>query len=246
MVFLLRMSRSKTKQPTKINIPASDLPLIKEPEDFRSSFHWRVFRVMSELVDGWQFLADFHKTVTIFGSAQTPSNNKWYKEARELGKMLTDSGFSVVTGGGPGIMEAGNYGATEGKKGCSIGLNIQLPHEQRINPYVKKGIGFHYFFTRKLMLAYSAQAYVYFPGGYGTLDEFFEIITLIQTNKISVKIPMVLVGKEFWTPLIKWVEKTVHDKFNNIHDDDMKLYTLVDSAEEAFEIIKKSPERKEF
>lgn len=228
-----------------LNMPASKLPIEEDQNDFRSSFSWRVFRVMAEFIDGWQFLADFKQTVTIFGSAKTLEDDKWYQEARKLAEILAKNKFSVVTGGGPGIMEAGNRGAIEGG-GDSIGLNIQLPYEQRVNKYVDRGIGFHYFFTRKVMLAYSAQAYVFFPGGYGTLDEFFELITLIQTKKISIKVPMILVGKEFWEPLIEWIVDTVYKKFDNIDKEDMDLYTLVETAEEAFEIIKNSLERKEF
>ncbi len=200
---------------------------------------------MSEFVDGFQFLADFKKTVTFFGSARTPEGSKWYEEARKLGALLAKNGYTVVTGGGPGIMQAANQGAVEGK-GPSVGLNIKLPHEQRINPFVRKGAGFHYFFVRKVMLSYSARAYVYFPGGFGTLDEVFELITLVQTHKIPVRIPVILVGKEYWEPLTKWIESHVYEKFQAIDKDDLALYALVDTAEEALEIIKKAPERFEF
>ncbi len=232
-----------------LNVPASKLPEYDEHEhkDFRGSFEWRVLRILSEFVSGFQFLADFNeqRTVTFFGSARFKEDNKWYKVARELGEILGKKGFGVITGGGPGIMEAGNRGCSEGN-GLSIGLNIQLPHEQRMNPYAKRGIGFHYFFSRKVMLAYSAQAYVYFPGGFGTLDEFFEIVTLIQTKKMSKKIPVICVGKEFWEPLFHWVESQVYGKFDAIDKDDMKIYHVVDTAEEAFKIIKKSPHIKYF
>jgi uncharacterized protein (TIGR00730 family) len=202
---------------------------------------------MSEFVIGWNFLADIKKSVSIFGSARFEPGNRWYEEARKLGKLLADNGFSVVTGGGPGIMEAGNRGATEGgKDGDSYGLNIKLPFEQRANPYVEKGEAFHYFFVRKVMLAYAAQAYVYFPGGFGTLDELTELVTLIQTKKISVKIPMILVGREFWTPFLDWIEKTVIKEYAAASKEDMRIYRLVDTAEEALEYIKKSPVRKRF
>ncbi len=231
----------------QLNVPASKLPTFEHGEDFRSSFHWRVFRIMAEFVDGWQFLADIGKSVTFFGSARFPEGTPWYEEARKLGKMLADAGFSVITGGGPGVMEGGNRGASEGGgTGDSIGLNIKLPFEQRVNPYVEKGIGFHYFFVRKVMLSYAAQAYVYFPGGFGTLDELTELVTLIQTKKISVHIPMILVGKEFWSPFLAWVNDTLLEKYQAIDKEDMQIYQLVDTAEEAFEIIKKSPERIEF
>ena len=231
----------------QMNLPASKLPTSGEPEkgDFRGSLHWRVLRIMSELIEGWQFLADFDKTVTFFGSARFTEGSKWYEEARKLGTMLAKEGLAVVTGGGPGIMEAGNKGAVEGE-GESIGLNIKLPVEQRINPFVRKSTAFHYFFVRKLMLAYAARAYVFFPGGLGTLDEAFEILTLIQTKKISDKIPVVFVGKEFWTPIHSWLREEMLDKLQAIDEADLSLYTIVDTAEEAFEVVKSAPPREEF
>jgi uncharacterized protein (TIGR00730 family) len=231
----------------RFNLPASKLQLDNPlpPTDFRESFHWRVFRIISEFIDGWQFLADCKKTVTFFGSARFPEDYRWYKEAQKLGKLVGQEGFSVVTGGGPGIMEAGNRGAIEGGGG-SIGLNIKLPMEQRENPYVTKGIAFHYFFVRKVMLSFSAQAYVYFPGGFGTLDEFFELITLIQTRKVPTHIPVILMGREYWGPLTDWINTQMYAKFKAIDKEDMQIYTVVDSAEEAFDLIKNSPERNEF
>ncbi len=238
------MKNIKKSNAYGINIPAKELPKIeRRKDDWRSSFHWRVFRIMAEFVDGFQFLADFRKTVTIFGSARPTEDDHWYKEARKLGKLLSESGYSVITGGGPGIMEAANRGAVEGKKGDSIGLNIQLPYEQRINPYVKKPIGFHYFFTRKVMLSYSAQAYVYFPGGFGTLDEMSEILTLIQTHKIHEKIPVILVGKDFWGDLDSFFKNKMFKKYHAIDEEDINLYTIVEDAGEAFELVKKSKER---
>lgn len=271
---------------SKFNVPASQLPTEEElkasqaaanqpglsfkliephapANDFRSSFHWRIFRIMAEFVDGWTFLADFKdkKTVTFFGSARCVEGDKWYEEARTLGFMLAKVGFSIITGGGPGIMEAGNRGAHETHNhvsaglvehiskddlvGDSIGLNIKLPFEQRINPYVDKAVAFHYFFVRKVMLSYYAQCYVYFPGGFGTLDEFFELVSLIQTRKVP-RIPIVLVGKEYWAPLLQFIKQTVYDVFHAIDQKDMALYLLVDSAQEAFEIIKNSPKRTDF
>jgi len=222
----------------KWNLPAADLPLEKEPEDFRSTISWRIFRIMAEFIEGFQFLADFKKTVTIFGSARVQSSDHWYQEAQRLARMLSKNSYSVVTGGGPGIMEAANKGAAEGKNGESIGLNIQLPNEQRINPYVGKSDAYHYFFSRKVMLSFSAQAFVYFPGGFGTLDEFFELATLVETKKISA-IPLILVGKEFWTPLTTWIEQDLLKNHKTIREEDTHIYDLVDTAEEAFEIIKK-------
>lgn len=205
---------------------------------------WRIFRMMAEFVEGFQFLSTMNKEVSLFGSARIPSTNKWYKEAERLGKMLAQKGFTVITGGGPGIMEAANKGAFEGG-GRSVGLNIQLPHEQRMNKYVTHGLSFHYFFTRKVMFAASAQAYVYFPGGFGTLDEFFEILTLIQTKK-SEPIPIVLVGKDYWGSLVTFLEETVYGRYDAIDRHDMRLFTLVDSADEAFAILAASTERSLF
>lgn len=243
-----------------LNVPASKLPLVEEkrPDDWRATFEWRIMRIMAEFVDGWQFLADYKKIITFFGSARFAPGDTWYEEARKLGRMLANGGWDIVTGGGPGIMEAANQGAHEvhehngsvlendKKVGDSIGLNIKLPFEQRINAYVDKAIAFHYFFVRKVMLSYYAQAYVFFPGGFGTLDEVFEIVTLIQTKKIDSRIPVILVGKEFWTPLIDWIQKGVYEQFRAVDETDLSIFTLVDSADEAFKVIKRTPERKEF
>ena len=256
---------SKDLRSTKreaLNVPVSKLPLVDtaHPDDFRSSFHWRVFRVMAEFVDGWQFLGDYKKMVTFFGSARFKTGDRWYDEARKLAHELAKSGFDIVTGGGPGIMEAANQGAHEAHEhlgkdveehtnrqvGDSIGLNIKLPFEQRINAFVDKAVAFHYFFVRKVMLSYYAQAYIFFPGGFGTLDEVFEIITLIQTKKIADHVPVILVGKAYWTPLVAWIEEGVFEQFNAVDQEDLKIYSLVDSAQEALEIIRKAPERTEF
>jgi len=221
-----------------LNVPASKLPVYFEPRDFRESPHWRVLRIQAEFINGFQFLADFKKTVTFFGSARFDSENVDYKKAEQLAELLGKEGFGIVTGGGPGIMEAANRGASNAKTD-SIGLNIQLPFEQRTNPYIQKSTGFHYFFTRKVMLAYSAKAYVFFPGGYGTLDEFFEIIVLVQTKKFFDKIPIVCVGKSYWQGLDKWMKEILYSKNGAIDADDLEIYKIVDTAEEAFDYIKK-------
>ncbi len=212
------------------------------PLNKMSDITWRIFRIMAEFVEGFQFLSQFHKEVTIFGSARLDSKSKWSKEAEKLGGLLAKSGYSVITGGGPGIMESGNKGAFKVNPSKSIGINIQLPTEQRTNPFVSKSKGFYYFFTRKVMLAASAQSYIFFPGGYGTADEFMEILVLIQTKKMQ-KISMILVGKEFWTPLVDWFKKTMLDKYQTINPEDLKLFNIVDKAEDAMKIIKKSRER---
>jgi uncharacterized protein (TIGR00730 family) len=239
----------ETPRKESLNLPASKLPWGEEanemPLDFRSSFHWRVFRIMSEFVDGWQFITDYKNTVSILGSARFDENNKWYQVARELGALLAKKKIGVVTGGGPGIMEGGNRGAYEAG-GESIGINIKLPFEQRTNPYITKSQPFYYFFIRKVMLFYTAQSYVFFPGGFGTLDEFFELVTLVQTHKIDREtVPLILVGKEFWTPLVQYLNEMVYEKYKAVDKEDLQLYHLVDTAQEAFDIITKSPPRKE-
>ncbi len=206
-----------------------------------SDITWRIFRIMAEFIEGFEFISETSREVTIFGSARTDKKNKWYQEAEMLGKILGQNNFTVITGGGPGIMEAANKGAKEAGT-MSIGLNIQLPQEQRINPYVTKGKGFYYFFTRKVMMAASAQAYVFFPGGFGTLDEFFEIITLVQTEKI-VKIPVICIGKDYWSKLDKFIGQVILNGYKSIDAQDRKIYHIVDSAEEAYELIKDSEER---
>ena len=212
--------------------------------DFRSEVSWRIFRIMAEFIDGFQFLADLKKEVSFFGSARFTEKNPHYQEALELSRRLGKAGFTIVTGGGPGIMEAANRGASE-TGAESIGLNIQLPKEQRINKYVKHGIGFHYFFTRKVMLSASAQVYVFFPGGFGTLDEFFELVTLIQTKKMEA-IPIVLVGRDYWGSLLKWMQAEVYEKHHAIAPEDMNIFTVVQSIDEAYKIILKSKDRAYF
>lgn len=213
--------------------------------DFRTTINWRIFRIMAEFIDGFQFLADLKNEVTFFGSARLPEASRYYRMAVELGRLLAEHKYTVITGGGPGIMEAGNRGAYEGG-GESIGLNIQLPSEQRQNLYVKRGMGFNYFFTRKTMLSASAQAYVYFPGGFGTLDEFMEIITLIQTKKME-PVTAICMGKDYWDPLVVWMRKTMlNGDYPLINEDDLSLFTIVDTPEEALEIIKKTKERTYF
>ena len=214
-------------------------------KDFRESINWRIFRIMAEFIDGFEFLADFEKEVTFFGSARLKEDTQGYKDALRLGRLCAENGYTVITGGGPGIMEAGNRGAYEGG-GESVGLNIQLPFEQRENLYVKKGIGFNYFFTRKVMLYASAQAYVYFPGGFGTLDEFMEMVTLIQTEKVE-HVPIVCIGKEYWGGLVDWMKDRMLAEGNEmISEEDLNIFKILDDVEEAFEIIKTTMERQYF
>ncbi len=200
------------------------------------SASWRIFRIMAEFVDGFSFLANVQRSVTFFGSARLRESSQYYESARTLARRLAEAGYSIVTGGGPGIMQAANQGAVDGN-GESYGINIQLPHEQRINPYVRAGISFHYFFSRKVILDYSAEAYVFFPGGFGTLDEFFELVTLAQTGKLERDVPILLIGREYWQPLISWMEETLRDRLAAIAPADLRLWTLTDDLDEAMAII---------
>ena len=224
----------KKEESTSLHLDSEISPTKK---DFRDTFQWRVFRIMAEFIDGFHFIANFKKTVSVFGSARLSSENKYYQEASKLGQLLAKTGYTMITGGGPGIMEAANRGAFEAN-GKSVGLNIQLPGGQKMNPYVKSPMGFNYFFTRKVMLSFASQAYVFFPGGFGTLDEFFEMVTLVQTKKISRPVPIIAVGKEYWQPLFDWLNIEVHQEHKAINKKELGIFQIVDSAEEAFKIIK--------
>lgn len=198
---------------------------------------WKIFRIMGEFVNGFEFLKKYDAAVTFFGSARFHSDSRDYYEARQLAAELSKLGFAVITGGGPGIMKAANHGALDAK-GVSVGLNIQLPNEQRVNAYVQESLSFNYFFVRKLMLSYASEIYIFFPGGFGTLDELFELLTLIQTKKIC-KVPVILVDKKFWTPLLDWFDQTLYQRVQTIDKEDLKVCQLVDNSEEALEYIKK-------
>lgn len=196
---------------------------------------WRIFRIMSEFVNGFDILRKYSTAATFFGSARLSPQEPAYKAAELLAAKLAKKGFTIITGGGPGIMEAANVGAFK-VGGKSIGLNIQLPMEQKLNPYVTESESFHFFFSRKVMLSFASEVYVYFPGGFGTLDELFEIITLIQTEKIT-KIPVVLYGKDFWEPLFEYFEKVLLKQYKTISKEDLDLFHVVDSVDEAYEYI---------
>ncbi len=196
---------------------------------------WRTFRIMSEFVSGFDILRKYSTAATFFGSARLSPTDPAYKSAELLASKLAKKGFAIITGGGPGIMEAANVGSFK-VGGRSVGLNIQLPMEQKLNPYVTESETFHFFFSRKVMLSFASEVYVYFPGGFGTLDEFLEIVTLIQTKKIS-KIPVVLYGKEFWTPLLHFFETYLLKKFKTIDAEDMDLFHLVDTVDDAYDYI---------
>ena len=201
--------------------------------EIKTNDSWSIFKIMSEFVEGYEKMQRIGPCVSIFGSARTKPGTKYYEAATEVAKMLVGKGYGVITGGGPGIMEAGNKGAKEGG-GTSVGLNIELPFEQKGNEWIDpdKSINFDYFFVRKVMFVKYSQGFIVMPGGFGTLDELFESITLIQTHKIG-RFPIILFGKSFWNGLIDWVEKTLRDEFETISPQDMDLFIVVDSAEEA-------------
>ena len=195
---------------------------------------WRIFRIMAELVEGYQFLRGLEKEITVFGSARFPETNEHYQRAKDFGALCAKGGFTTLTGGGPGIMEAANRGAHE-EKGESIGLNIELPFEQVLNPYVTKFTSFNYFFTRKVMMTSPAHAFIYFPGGFGTLDELFEVVDLMDMNMIS-RVPIVLVGKSYWQPLIEFIKDSCVGS-GTLHHEQVDSWHIVDTAEEAYDLI---------
>ena len=208
----------------------------KSTEDLKMEDPWRVFRIMAEFVDGFHELSEIGPAVSIFGSARTQPVSQCYKQAEKTAKLLAQSGYAVITGAGPGIMEASNKGAA-GAEGYSVGLNIELPYEQKPNRFIKHLISFHYFFCRKVMFVKYAKAFVIFPGGFGTLDEFFESVTLIQTNRIG-KFPVILFGSKYWNGLLEWIKSTVL-KEKNIDADDLNIFQVVDTPEEVIETIRK-------
>lgn len=234
--------RSKDKKNTANNQPANTriVTELLDPKgaDGDAVQSWRVFRILSEFVQGFELLREHGLAATFWGSARTNPDNQYYKEAEELAAKLAKQGYSIISGGGSGIMEASNVGAFK-VGGKSVGLNIQLPFEQKLNPYTTESLNFDFFFSRKVMLTFASEVYVYFPGGFGTLDELFEIMTLIQTKKIE-PIPVVLYGKDYWAPLIEFFHKTLLKKYETISPEDLELFHVVDSVDEAFKYIKKN------
>jgi uncharacterized protein (TIGR00730 family) len=207
---------------------------LAKPSDFEIQDSWRVFRIMAEFVEGFESLAGVRKGVTILGSARTKPEDHYYRAAEQTARMLAQSGHAVITGGGPGIMEAANKGAFEAG-GQSIGLNISLPQEQEANRYQTTSLDFHYFYARKVMFVKYASAFICFPGGYGTLDEFFETITLIQTLKIEA-FPIILFGSEYWNGLAQWMRRTLVPHFAD--DEDLDIFRIVDTPQEAVKLVK--------
>ena len=206
--------------------------LICKPKKIES---WRIFKIMAEFIEGFDVIRHYGRAATFFGSARASLEDKMYVQAEELAGRLAKKGFAVITGGSSGIMQAANKGAFEAG-GVSVGLNINLPEVQTYNNYLTDKFGFDHFFVRKVMLTYASEVYIYFPGGFGTLDEFFEIVTLVQSKKIRT-VPIILFGASYWNPLLSFIEKTLFQERTTIDENDMKLYTLVDSVDEAYDYI---------
>jgi hypothetical protein len=205
--------------------------------EIKASSSWQIFKIMAEFVEGFEKLSRIGPCVSIFGSARTQPDSPYYQVAEEIATLLVAKGYGVITGGGPGIMEAGNKGAREAG-GKSVGLNIDLPFEQTHNPYIDadKLMNFDYFFVRKLMFIKYAQGFIVLPGGFGTLDELFEALTLIQTHKIG-KFPIIMVGKSYWGGLMDWLRQTVQITESNISPEDLDLLQVVDTAADAVQVI---------
>jgi uncharacterized protein (TIGR00730 family) len=219
-----------------------DEALLQRPArpEFLDSDPWRSLRILSEFVEGFDALAGVGEAVSVFGSARTKPNHRYYRQARELGRRLAEAGYAVITGGGPGIMEAANRGCQDGG-GLSVGCNIELPMEQGLNPYIDLGVEFRYFFARKVMFVKYADAFVIFPGGFGTLDELFEALTLIQTKKVQ-DFPVILMGTDYWTGMIEWIRSSLLAEAA-INPEDVDLLRLTDDPEEAVTIIGAYKER---
>lgn len=209
----------------------------KSWNEIRTNDSWAIFKIMAEFVNGYESLAKIGPCVSIFGSARTQEDNPYYILAEQIAFNLTQRGYGIITGGGPGIMEAGNKGAERGG-GTSVGLNIDLPFEQHFNPYIDndKNLDFDYFFVRKVMFVKYSQGFVVMPGGFGTLDELFEAITLIQTFKIG-RFPIILVGKSFWGGLMDWIKEVLLEREGNISPENLDLFSIVDTADEAVKAI---------
>lgn len=222
-------------------VPTNQKGFILTREEMHKVASERISEISKEFTEGFKFLEDYPKSVTFFGSTQFKEDNPYYISARTLaGRIATELGYSVLSGGGPGIMEAANRGAYEAG-GVSLGLTIKLPHEQIINSYITKQIQTYYFFVRKVILSFSAEAFIFFPGGYGTLDEFFEIITLVQTKKIE-GVPIICVGSDYWKSLERFMQESLISR-GTITAQDLTLYTISDDHDEILDIIRKVPVR---
>lgn len=229
---LMREKLAKAVHEGQRTMPDDPPLLVCKPRKIES---WRIFKIMSEFIEGFDIIRRYGLAASFFGTARASFEDEVYKHASELSGRLSKKGFAIITGGSAGIMQAANKGAFEAG-GVSVGLNINLPTTQHYNPYLTEKFGFDHFFVRKVMLTYASEVYIYFPGGFGTLDEFFEIVTLIQTKKIR-RVPVVLFGKKYWTPLLAFIEQSLYKEHKAIDEGDMELYKLVDSVDEAYEYI---------
>ncbi len=226
---------SRAIEEGKGQVPENPEPLVCKPRKLES---WRVFKIMAEFVDGFETITRYGLAITFFGTARTTLPPKIYTDATELAGRLAKQGYAVITGGSSGLMEAANKGAHD-VGGASVGLNIRLRDEQSLNKYVTDSMLFEHFFVRKVMLAFAAEVYICFPGGFGTLDEFTEILTLIQTKKIK-KVPLVLYGREYWEPIVELFRSHLFQKYHSIDEADLDLFHVVDSVDEAYEYITKN------
>jgi uncharacterized protein (TIGR00730 family) len=239
----MTMSQRSTGSP-RTSVTEDERLLTVSPQDrraFTRTDPWRVLRILGEFVEGFDTLSDVHNAVTIFGSARTPPGDPYYEKAVETSRMLAKEGFPIITGGGPGIMEAANRGAQEGN-GLSIGCNIELPFEQGTNPYVERSIHFRYFFVRKTMFVKYSTAFVVFPGGFGTMDELFEALTLIQTGKVK-HFPVILFGVAYWSGMAEWLRERVAGE-GKINAADLELFHVTDDPADAVRHILKARERR--
>lgn len=216
----------------KRDVPEAPAPLVCKPQKLES---WRVFKIMAEFVDGFETIRRYGLAATFFGTARQTFAPEVYAAATELAGRLSGAGYAIITGGSAGIMEAANKGAYDAG-GASVGLNIRLPMEQSENDYLTDSMTFDHFFVRKVMLAFASEVYIYFPGGFGTLDEFSELLTLVQTKKIK-RVPIVLYGKDYWEPLITFFREHLLEKYHAIDAADLELFRVVDSVDEAYDYI---------
>ena len=228
-----------TESDQRVPHATQDEQLLESPslDEFTHTDTWRVFRIMGEFVEGFDELASLTRGISIFGSARTPTSDPYYKLAQETAALLAHEGYAVITGGGPGIMEAANRGAFEAG-GLSVGCNIELPFEQGANPYLTRSVTFRYFFVRKMMFVKYSLGFIIFPGGFGTLDELFEALTLIQTRKIR-DFPVILFGSDYWKGLMDWIGETALRE-GKVSSQDLKLLHLTDSPEEVVQIVNES------
>jgi uncharacterized protein (TIGR00730 family) len=230
--YVMGAHLSRVIEEGKSTMPSTPDPLVCKPREIEP---WRVFKIMSEFVEGFDLLKKYALAVSVFGSTRLGLDPRYYEEAAALSGKLAKKGFAVITGGSAGIMEAANKGAYEAG-GASVGLNIRLDENQAMNKFVTDEYTFDHFFVRKVMLTFASEAYIYFPGGFGTMDEFFEILTLVQTKKIR-QIPIVLYGREYWDPFVERFRTEFLEKYKSIGEGDLELFTVVDSVDQAYEYL---------